>query len=358
MTLRGALIYFVLWVPLVLVYAILIGAPNAMPISDAVIGALSTVGMAAGLGVAALWWVRTLGRRVLDAQDANRTWSPWPAHVLGASLYTLLWSTYIVYDIRLALGDWSATVAQLRPWILWQLFFGVVVYATIASVTWAMQAGERTRQREARLRVAEAERARAELAVLRAQVDPHFLYNALHTATALVRRNPEAAEQALEQLATMLRYVLDPARGARETVPLDEELRFVELYLAIERARLGERLQVVMDIDEEARDIMVPSLSLQPLVENAIRHGLAPRANGGTIVVRAELQDQQVVLSVADDGLGMPSVQASGTPSTARTGIGLDALRKRLAAQYGARASLQVTTAPGKGFTVRIQLPL
>ncbi|WP_053333886.1 sensor histidine kinase [Gemmatimonas phototrophica] len=358
MTMRGALIYLVLWVPLVLVYAILIGAPNAMPINEAVIGALSTVGIASGLGVAALWWVRTLGRRVLDAQDANTTWSPRPAHVLGASLYTLIWSAYIVYDIRLAFGDWSTTVAQVRPWILWQLFFGIVVYATIASVTWAMQAGERTRQREARLRVAEAERARAELAVLRAQVDPHFLYNALHTATALVRRDPEAAEQALEQLAMLLRYVLDPTRGARETVPLDEELRFVELYLAIERARLGDRLQVVMEIDDDARDLMVPSLSLQPLVENAIRHGLAPRANGGSIVVRAEVHEQQMVLSVADNGLGMPSSPASGSSSTGGTGIGLDALRKRLAAKYGARASLQVTTAPGEGFSVRLLLPV
>lgn len=364
MTFRGALIYVVLWVPLVLVYAILIGAPNDMPINEAVIGALRTVAMAALLGIAALWWVGRLGRRILDEQDARHgqeasaVWTSWPSHVAGAAIYTVAWTLYIVNGIRISLGNWEDTVVQVRPWILWQLFFGVVVYATIASVTWALQAGERTRQREARLRVAEAERARAELAVLRAQVDPHFLYNALHTAIALVRRNPDAAEQALEQLATMLRYVLDPARGARETVPLDEELRFVDLYLSIERARLGDRLQVSMEIDDDARDVMVPSLSLQPLVENAIRHGVAPRAHGGTIVVRAELQAQQAVLTVSDDGVGMPSARTAGEPSTTGTGIGLDALRKRLFARYGERATLQIITAPDAGFAVRLQLPV
>lgn len=356
MTLRGALLYVVLWVPLVLVYALLIGAPNDMPISDAVSGALRTVIVAAVLGVAALWWARRVGRRVLEAHDRNGEESPWPAHVMGAVVYTVAWSTYIVNGIRQSAGDWGTTITQVRPWLLWQLFFGVVVYAVIASITWATLAGERTRQRDVKLRVAEAERARAELAVLRAQVDPHFLYNALHTATALVRRNPSAAEQALEQLASLLRYVLDPARGAREHVPLDEELRFVELYLAIEHARLGDRLRVVMDVEDDARDIMVPSLSLQPLVENAIRHGLAPRLDGGTITVRGVLHEDSLELAVTDDGAGMTTL--SVTEPRSGTGIGLDALRKRLAALYDTRASLHVETALGAGFTVRLRLPL
>nr|MCU0618115.1 histidine kinase [Gemmatimonadaceae bacterium] len=256
--------------------------------------------------------------------------------------------------IRLAVGDWDAVMAQVRSWWLWQAFFGVVVYGIIAGVTWTMLASERTRQREARLREAEAERARAELAVLRAKVDPHFLYNALHTATVLVRRDPAAAEQALEELATLLRYVLDPARGAREMVPLDEELRFVSLYLAIESARLGDRLRVHTEIDDDARDVAVPSLSLQPLVENAIRHGIAPRADGGTITVRGALQGAQLLLSVHDDGVG---ATPEATPDTRGTGIGLDALRKRLTARYGERASLVVQSAPGAGFAVTLQLP-
>ncbi len=351
---RGALLYAAPWTPLVLVYAVLIGVPNQQPVEVAVRAALETVGVAALLGLGALGWAR----RLAAAQLASPSASPWLAHALGAVAYSVAWLVYIVGGIRLAVGDWDTTLAQVRTWLPWQAFFGVVVYAVIASVTWAMLASERTRQREARLREAEAERARAELAVLRAQVDPHFLYNALHTATVLVRRDPAAAEQALEELATLLRYVLDPARGARELVPLDEELRFVSLYLAIERARLGERLRVQLDVEEDARDVAVPSLSLQPLVENAIRHGIAPRAAGGTITVRGAVQDQVLTLSVVDDGMGAsPGAPRSGVAAHG-TGIGLEALRKRLGARYGTRASLDVQTAPGAGFAVTLQLPV
>jgi two-component system, LytTR family, sensor kinase len=353
-TTRGALVYLALWSPLVLVYAMLIGGPNGQPVNAAVIGALQTVGMAALLGVPALWWARRVGGAQLDAREGSSRWHAVVAHGGAALLYALAWTWYIVQGIRQGLGSWDAAVAQVRPWILWQLFFGLVVYAVLASMTWARLAGERTRQREARLREAEAERARAELAVLRAQVDPHFLYNALHTATALVRRDPAAAELALEQLAALLRYVLDPARGARESVPLDEELQFVELYLAIERARLGDRLRVVTEVDDEARDVQVPSLSLQPLVENAITHGLSPRPSGGTITVRAQLDAQGLALTVQDDGVG----RSNTTHPSRGTGIGLDALRKRLAARYGTQASLHVESAVGAGFTATVRLPV
>jgi two-component system LytT family sensor kinase len=371
-TVRGALVYLVLWSPLVLIYALLIGGPNQQPIDQAVTGALMTVGMAALLGLPSLWWARRLGVRLLDTPEGASRRGLLAGHVAGALLYALLWAAYIVQGINDVLGNLDETLATVRPWILWQLFFGMIVYAVLASVVWAALSGERSRQRDARLREVEAERTRAELAVLRARVDPHFLYNALHTATSLVRHHPAAAEQALEHLASLLRYVLDPARGARELVPLDEELQFVELYLAIERTRLGERLQVVMDIDDEARDMPVPSLSLQPLVENAIRHGLAPRPQGGTITVRALARERQLELSVSDDGLGADpaahdrasrvdsgeSARGAGASSSTSTGIGLDALRKRLAARFGAAATLDVQTAPGAGFSVRLLLPV
>lgn len=353
MTVRGALVYLALWAPLILVYAMLIGGPNGQPVNEAVIGALQTVGMAALLGVPALWWARRVGHTQLDAHDAPTRWRAFAAHAVAATAYALVWAWYIVHGIRQAVGSWTAALAQVRLWLPWQLFFGLIVYAVLASMMWARLAGERTRQREARLREAEAERARAELAMLRAQVDPHFLYNALHTAIALVRRDPAAAEQALEQLATLLRYVLDPARGARESVPLDEELQFVELYLAIERARLGDRLRVVTDVDDEARDVLVPSLSLQPLVENAITHGLTPRVSGGTITVRAHLDADGLALVVQDDGVG----QAQLPTRTRGAGIGLDALRKRLAARHGDLASLRVESVAGAGFTATVRLP-
>lgn len=361
MTWRTAAVYVALWAPLVLVYAVLIGGPNQLPITTAVSSALISVAAAAVLGVPALWWARRLAQRLLDARESPLPWSLATGHGVGAVLYALLWTLHIVHGIRLSTGSWPAALAEARPWVAWQFFFGTVVYAVIAGVAWAMLANDRNRAREAQLRDAEAQRARAELAALRAQVDPHFLYNALHTATALVRRNPAAAEAALEQLASLLRYVLDPARGARNDVPLDEELRFVELYLAIERARLGDRLRVQLDIDDEARDVLVPSLSLQPLVENAIRHGLAPQAEGGTISIAASLQPQHLLLTVRDDGMGGHAAGGAATATratTTGTGIGLDALRKRLHARYAERAMLDIVTAPGRGCSVTLRIPV
>jgi hypothetical protein len=351
MTLRAAVIYVALWTPLVLIYAILIGSPNDMSVAEAVSGGILTVGMAALLGLPALWWTRRLAGRRAQGADAP-PWAPLPAHLFGALAYTVSWAAYIVEGIRRGLGSWGAAFDAVRPWIAWQLFFGIVVYAVVAGATWVMLSSARSRAREEQLREVEAQRTRAELAMLRARVEPHFLYNALHTATALVRRDPEASEHALEQLAMLLRYVLDPDRGARELVPLDEELRFVELYLAIERARLGERLHVHWDIDDDARDMPVPSLSLQPLVENAIRHGISRSAAGGRITISAALDDARLTLAVHNDS------HESTTPASDGTGIGLDALRRRLAAWYRGAASLDVIDAPGRGFTVTMHVPV
>jgi len=352
MTLRTAVVYAALWTPLVLIYAILIGSPNDRSVAEAVSDGLLTVGMAALLGLPALWWTRYLAGRRVHGADVSPPWAPLPAHLLGATIYALTWAAYIVEGIRRSIGSLSAALDAVRPWIAWQVFFGFVVYAVVAGATWVLLSNDRNRARDVQLREVEAQRTRAELAMLRARVEPHFLYNALHTATALVRRNPEAAEAALEQLATLLRYVLDPDRGAREVVPLDEELRFVELYLAIERMRLGERLQVQMDIDDDARDMLVPSLSLQPLVENAIRHGIARSAAGGCIRISARLEETRLALVVHNDG------SDDSAPLTHGTGIGLDALRRRLAAWYRGAAALDVVDAPGRGFMVTMHVPV
>jgi sensor histidine kinase YesM len=169
----------------------------------------------------------------------------------------------------------------------------------------------------------------------------------------LVRDEPAQAERALEQLADLLRYVLRLDRVRARTVSLEAEWQFVQNYLWLERMRLGERLIVQTALDDDALTCQVPPFTLQPLVENAVRHGLAPRDTVGTLTIRAEQADDRLHLEVADDGVG-----AASAPDGESTGIGLSAVVRRARAIFGTDAvQMSVTTAPGAGFCVQLSLP-
>jgi LytS/YehU family sensor histidine kinase len=178
---------------------------------------------------------------------------------------------------------------------------------------------------------------------LRAQINPHFLFNALHSVGALVTSDPVRADEALVRLGDLLRYAL----GTEAEVPFAHEWRFTEDYLAFEQLRLGDRLRVEVNADAAAMAVMVPPLILQPLVENAVRHGIAERPQGGRIDVSALVHDSRLMLRVTDDG--------NGDSGVAGDGLGLSSVRRRLAALYGSRASLNVDRT--EGFTVTIGLP-
>jgi LytS/YehU family sensor histidine kinase len=247
-----------------------------------------------------------------------------------------------------------AAIAITRTFAVFEIFDGVIFYSVIAAVSYVVRIATRLREQDARLARADALRMRAELAALRGQLNPHFLFNTLHTLTALVRRDPDTAEHALERFGDMLRYVLDVKRSAREDVTLGDELEFVRNYLALEQLRFGDRLRVVERIDPDALDCALPSLTMQPLVENAIKYGVAPRAGGGTITIGAACGADGTVLEldVGDDGPG-----ARSDALDAATGVGLRAVRQRLDTRYPAHATFSVTTAPGRGFAVHLTLP-
>ena len=183
-----------------------------------------------------------------------------------------------------------------------------------------------------------------------AQLNPHFLFNALHSITALVRVDPAAGERALEEFAALLRYVLDVNRERNEEVTLEAELGFVRTYLALERLRLGDRLRVVEEIDPDALECLVLAFSLQPLVENAIRHGIAPRAGTGTLRLAASVVEDDLMLEVADDGPG-----AEATRVADAQGLGLAAVRQRLETRWGPGVRMEIVTAPYNGFLVRLR---
>jgi signal transduction histidine kinase len=194
-----------------------------------------------------------------------------------------------------------------------------------------------------------AELAQAELRALRAQINPHFLFNTLNSIASLIPSNPVAAEEMTTRLAEIFRYALRASE--RELAPLGEELSFLRSLLDIERARFGDRLRVIEEIAQGLETTPVPSLLLQPLVENAVRYAVAPRPQGATIRLSAQRDGDVLVLTVSDDGPGMAD---AADPSG--NGFGLHAVRERLRAG-GFPDALTIDSSPGRGTRVEIRLP-
>jgi len=197
----------------------------------------------------------------------------------------------------------------------------------------------------------ESELAGARLAALKAQLHPHFLFNAFNSVSALLGRDPAAAREMLARLESLLTLTLE--RAEAQEVTLAEELRVVEMYAGIEGVRFSDRLSVEVDVAPSLHDALVPHLLLQPLVENAVKHGISARPGPGHIAVSARADGGRIVLSVADDGPG-----ASPDPARRGEGIGLANTRARLAQLYGPAAALAVESADGRGMRVTVTFPL
>jgi signal transduction histidine kinase len=245
---------------------------------------------------------------------------------------------------------------DVRTFLLERLGPDLTIYALIAAVSLltAYTGQLKARERQAHDRAATLERrlGEAQLHNLRAQLQPHFLFNALNTISAFTESDPPMARRLTGQLGDLLRASL--AHTARPLVPLAEELTFLDNYLAIESARFGDRIDVHVSADERAVEALVPSFLLQPLVENALRHGVGPRQSGGSIEVSAVLEESRLVLRVRDNGLGLPP----GWTLDTHAGIGLSNLRSRLAQLYGGVALLHVAANATQGVDVIVAVPM
>jgi len=197
----------------------------------------------------------------------------------------------------------------------------------------------------------------ARLDALQRQINPHFLFNTLNSITSLVRSKPELAREMIVKLANILRVLL---KDREAFVPFAEELAFTDDYLAIEVVRFGEKLRVVKEIAEETLAVVVPSMLLQPLIENSIKHGLEPRIGGGTVTLRSRvLGDGRLLLEVEDDGVGMDSeAPARAGARTPGTGIGMRNVRERMEVLYGSAAEVEIVSRPGRGTKVRLVMPV
>jgi two-component system LytT family sensor kinase len=210
----------------------------------------------------------------------------------------------------------------------------------------------RYRDRERQAAALSAELVNARLEALRMQLNPHFLFNTLNAVLALIHEDPAAADRMLVQLSHLLRRTLDS--GSAYEVPLREELQFLRMYLEIEQIRFQDRLQITFDIDPDTEDLLVPQLILQPLVENALRHGILPRDQPGQIHLRARQNGDRLELSVRDNGIGLPDPAETGT----RKGVGLQNVRSRLNHLYGVTQFFQLREAPGGGAEAILSIPV
>jgi len=273
---------------------------------------------------------------------------PWPhpfrfaffaVHVVAALVYGALFVT--LNSVLESLAHQQLRIV-IGPGLVPFLVSGMWLYTVSAGVAYSRQA-------TARAALAEAAAARAQLAALRAQLQPHFLFNALHTVVQLIPREPARAVAAAEQLAELLRGSLEEDR---DLVTLQEEWSFVERYLELEAIRLGDRLRLRVDLAPDARAALLPSFALQTLVENAIRHGAAPRVEPTALSIVATRSDGALAVIVADDGMG-----ADPNAARATGGSGLARLRERLAVLTGGGGRLELAGAPGRGFRATLVVP-
>ena len=328
---------------------------------------------------------------LMRAQGMHHAWAELFASVLATWLFwaaatpVILWmgQRYPLGRTKASGGNWlrhlaafvaigtcaagwvAALEAWLNPWTpgmapepfltLWERrFYGgmpsaLLLYGAILVAGWWLESRERiARQETEAARMAER-LTKAQLSALRQQVEPHFLFNTLNTVTGLVRegRNDTAVD-VIAGLSELLRHALKTSD--RQQVALEEELELLERYLEIEKVRFAERLSVVMDVPEELRAARVPSLILQPIVENAVKHGIARRVEGGTVAIGAERRNGSVRLSVYNDGPPLPEGWQQ------RGGIGLENVRERLESLYGPKGELRVEN-DGGGVKVTVTLP-
>ncbi len=226
---------------------------------------------------------------------------------------------------------------------------GVVTYAAVVGVASVVDFQQRLRERDTRAAQLAADVARAQVQAIKMQVQPHFLFNTLHAINVLIREDPAVATRMVTLLGDLLRHTLSRATVTR--VSLRHELDVLALYLEIESVRFGDRLTVVFDVPEATLSALVPDLVLQPLAENAIKHGIGKLTEGGTVRISARCEGATLILDVADTGTG----PTDDEPPSER--IGLSTVRARLERLYGSNQALTVRRTPGGGCVARIALP-
>ena len=266
-----------------------------------------------------------------------------PIHILLSGLVALA-HIWLLQTVNTLLLTWSRSYQSPVPVTALLVGLGatnIMVYWGIVAVSQAINYFRKYQEREFRL-------AQAQLHSLRMQLHPHFLFNTLNAIAELVYSDPKAADRCILSVSELLRFSLESHRT--QEVTLKEEIDFLGRYLEIQKTLMSDRLRVRLNVEPETLDASVPNMLLQPLVENAIKHGISPRPEGGNIEVYARRLDGKLYVEITDDGLGM-NEQQNGN------GVGLINTRERLKHLYGGAHKFNLSSFPGRGVTIRISLP-
>ncbi len=269
-------------------------------------------------------------------------------HIPASLLFSL---AYMV--VRAWIGRWQSAASfgeAFQPLLVKTWHFNLLIYWVIVAVSFAFDYYRKYRERELRTVELEKRLAQARLQALQMQLNPHFLFNSLHSISALMHQDVEAADRMITRLSDLLRAALESSDT--QEVTLREELEFLRRYLDIEQIRFGSRLTVKMDVAPDTLDAEVPNLLLQPLVENAIRHGIEPHAKPGRIELRAAREAGSLLLDVCDNGNGLPS-----NGPAPEEGVGLSNTRARLKTMYGDAHGFELRNEPAGGLRVRLKVP-
>jgi signal transduction histidine kinase len=335
-------IAFVAWLPFFALWALFAMTYAHFRLSVALTVSMISMGSAGLLGIA-VWHI-------------CQRW-PWPLRlslkfyllqICLASLYSILWvlSADTLDSIRR--GSHLLQDVWRSPVLGWQLLMGLWLYGVFAGVSYAVQTRNHLHEKETLAVRAEAMAVAARLDAIRVRLNPHFLFNTLHTLAALVKFRPAMAEGAIERLGDMLRYTLK--EDGREQVEFSEEYNFARQYIAFEQLRYEDRLKVDLQIDPESFHFDILPFSIQTLAENAVRHAIAIRPHGGSIRIICSCHDGSLTVTVQDDGPG------EGVGAEESHQFGLRSLRERLRAAYGASGDLRIEGG-AEGFLATFVVP-
>ena len=339
------------WAAVTVLYAVAIHTSVGVPLSYALRSSAVQYGVLAAMMVP----VSVSSRRLMATRRHPLVLVL--AHAAMGLAAVVLWQGAVMLYFRAALGPRFWDLVYARNWVF-QLINAIAIYGTALSVTLTAQSWRRERERERREAALQVTAREAELIALKAQFQPHFVLNALNSLLALIDSHPALARTMVVRLSDLMKSVFDRLDVAQ--VPLERELDLVRAYLDVERIRLGSRLSVTCDIDDAARGVMVPPFVLQPIVENAVKHGVAPYSTPGSVTVTARVEGERgerVRVTIADsrgaDARGpRPARQAAG----ASTGRGLLITRRRLDTVYGGAYTLTLVPHPS-GMSVSLDLP-
>jgi two-component system LytT family sensor kinase len=338
---RRCLTGVAIWLPFFAIWTLVTVSFGTISLASALVASLISMGSAGLLGIP-VWF-------------ACKRW-PWPLEfrvsfyllqILLAVLYGTAWTAaiFLFEYIRASPG-----LAALSSWpaLLRQCLLGIWIYGVLAGISHAVQTRNRLHEKETLAARAEAMASAARLEALRARLNPHFLFNALHTLAAVVKFRPSLGETAIERLGDMLRYTLK--EDSRGLVEFSEEYEFTRQYVAFEQLRYEDRLEVDLRVDPRSFDFDVPPFSIQTLAENAVHHAIAIRPEGGSIWIKCSCEEGRLHVSVRDNGPG------AGEDGGESHQFGLRSVRERLLAAFGPSAELHFERNPA-GFEARFVVP-